>query len=181
MSKIGRKVIVIPEGVDVTINGSHVAVKGTKGALDWSVPAGVFLKMEGNEITVSIQDEAHKNLRGLSRTLISNMIVGVSQGYEKKLLVIGVGYGAQASGKEVIFSLGYAHKVHFPIPEGIEVKTEQDPKGNTIITITGYNKEVVGEVAAKMRLLKKPEPYKGKGIRYIDEFVKIKAGKSAKK
>ena len=137
--------------------------------------------MEGNEITVSIQDEAHKNLRGLSRTLIYNMIVGVSQGYEKKLLVIGVGYGAQASGKEVIFSLGYAHKVHFPIPAGIEVKTEQDPKGNTVITITGHDKALVGEVAAKMRQQKKPEPYKGKGIRYVDEFVKIKAGKSAKK
>lgn len=181
MSKIGRKVIIIPEGVEVAINGSHVAVKGTKGALDWSVPAGVSLKMEGNEITVSIQNDSQKNLRGLSRTLINNMIIGVSQGYEKKLLIIGVGYSAQASGKEVIFSLGYAHKVHFPIPEGIEVITEQDPKGNTVVTIKGYNKEVVGEVAAKMRLLKKPEPYKGKGIRYFDEVVKLKAGKSAKK
>ena len=137
--------------------------------------------MEGNEITVSIDDDSNKNLRGLSRTLINNMIVGVSQGYEKKLLIIGVGYGAQVSGKKVIFSLGYAHKVDFPLPEGVEVVAEQDPKGNTILTITGYNKEVVGEVAAKMRLLKKPEPYKGKGIRYFDEFVKIKAGKSAKK
>jgi large subunit ribosomal protein L6 len=97
------------------------------------------------------------------------------------LLIIGVGYNAQASGKEVIFSLGYAHKVHFPIPEGIEVKTEQDIKGNTVITINGYDKALVGEVAATMRQLKKPEPYKGKGIRYFDEFVKIKAGKSAKK
>jgi len=149
--------------------------------LDWTVPAGVNVKMEGNEITVSIDDDSNKNLRGLSRTLINNMIVGVSQGYEKKLLIIGVGYGAQVSGKKVIFSLGYAHKVDFPLPEGVEVVAEQDPKGNTILTITGYNKEVVGEVAAKMRLLKKPEPYKGKGIRYFDEFVKIKAGKSAKK
>ncbi|MDR0369978.1 MAG: 50S ribosomal protein L6 [Candidatus Peribacteria bacterium] len=181
MSKIGRKLIVVPEGVEVTINGSNVAVKGSKGNLDWSVPAGVKVKMEGKEITVSIDDDTKKNLRGLSRTLINNMIVGVSQGYEKKLLVIGVGYGAQASAKEVIFSLGYAHKVHFPIPSGIEVTTEQDPKGNTVVTIKGYNKEVVGEVAAKMRLLKKPEPYKGKGIRYFDEVVKLKAGKSAKK
>jgi large subunit ribosomal protein L6 len=156
-------------------------VKGAKGNLERTVPAGVLLKKEENEITVSIENDSFKNLRGLSRTLINNMIIGVSQGYEKKLLIIGVGYGAQASGKDVIFSLGYAHKVNFPIPEGIEVKTEQDIKGNTVITINGYDKALVGEVAAKMRQLKKPEPYKGKGIRYSDEFIKLKAGKSAKK
>jgi large subunit ribosomal protein L6 len=156
-------------------------VKGAKGNLERTVPAGVLLKKEENEITVSIENDSFKNLRGLSRTLINNMIVGVSQGYEKKLLIIGVGYNAQASGKEVIFSLGYAHKVNFPIPQGIEVKTEQDIKGNTVITINGYDKALVGEVAATMRQLKKPEPYKGKGIRYFDEFIKLKAGKSAKK
>jgi large subunit ribosomal protein L6 len=181
MSKIGRKNIVILEGVEVNINGSHVAVKGHKGNLERTVPAGVLLNQEANEIIVSIENDSYKNLRGLSRTLINNMIIGVSQGYEKKLLIIGVGYNAQASGNKVIFSLGYAHKVDFPIPAGIEVKTEQDVKGNTVVTITGINKEVVGEVAAKMRQLKKPEPYKGKGIRYFDEFVKIKPGKSAKK
>lgn len=165
----------------MTLTGSHVAVKGAKGNLERTVPAGVLLKKEENEITVSIENDSFKNLRGLSRTLINNMIIGVSQGYEKKLLIIGVGYGAQASGKDVIFSLGYAHKVNFPIPEGIEVKTEQDIKGNTVITINGYDKALVGEVAAKMRQLKKPEPYKGKGIRYSDEFIKLKAGKSAKK
>ncbi|MDR2541014.1 MAG: 50S ribosomal protein L6 [Candidatus Peribacteria bacterium] len=173
--------ITIPAGVEVTLTGSHVAVKGAKGNLERTVPAGVLLKKEENEITVSIENDSFKNLRGLSRTLINNMIIGVSQGYEKKLLIIGVGYGAQASGKDVIFSLGYAHKVNFPIPEGIEVKTEQDIKGNTVITINGYDKALVGEVAAKMRQLKKPEPYKGKGIRYSDEFIKLKAGKSAKK
>ncbi|MDR0859531.1 MAG: 50S ribosomal protein L6 [Candidatus Peribacteria bacterium] len=173
--------ITIPTGVEVTLTGSHVAVKGAKGNLERTVPAGVLLKKEENEITVSIENDSFKNLRGLSRTLINNMIVGVSQGYEKKLLIIGVGYNAQASGKEVIFSLGYAHKVNFPIPQGIEVKTEQDIKGNTVITINGYDKALVGEVAATMRQLKKPEPYKGKGIRYFDEFIKLKAGKSAKK
>ena len=181
MSKIGRKVITIVEGVEVSISGLHVAVKGVKGSLEWTVPEGVILKQEGNEITVSVADDSKKNLRGLARTLINNMIVGVSQGYEKKLLIIGVGYGAQVSGNEVVFSLGYAHKVKFPIPTGIEVKTEQDIKGNTVITINGFDKALVGEVAAKMRQLKKPEPYKGKGIRYFDEFVKLKAGKSAKK
>ncbi|MDR2190273.1 MAG: 50S ribosomal protein L6 [Candidatus Peribacteria bacterium] len=181
MSKIGRKLITIPAGVEVSINDAHITVKGGKGTLEWTVPAGVLLKHEGNEITVSVENDSQKNLRGLSRTLINNMIVGVSQGYEKKLLIIGVGYNAQANGKNVTFSLGYAHKVQFPIPEGIEVKTEQDVKGNTIITITGYDKALVGEIAAKMRQLKKPEPYKGKGIRYFDEYVKIKPGKSAKK
>lgn len=181
MSKIGKKAIVVTDGVEVKIDGSTVSVKGPKGNLSWTVPAGVQVAQEGNEVKVSIEDDSKKNLRGLSRTLIHNMVVGVSQGYEKKLLIIGVGYGAQASGNEVIFSLGYAHKVHFPLPEGITVKTEQDPKGNTVVIIDGISKEMVGEVAAKMRELKKPEPYKGKGIRYFDEFVKIKPGKSAKK
>ncbi|MDR2415800.1 MAG: 50S ribosomal protein L6 [Candidatus Peribacteria bacterium] len=181
MSKIGRKLITIPTGVEVTITGAHVVVKGTKGSLEWTVPTGVLLQQAGDEITVSVENESYKNLRGLSRTLINNMIIGVSQGYEKKLLVIGVGYNAQMNGKNITFSLGYAHKVPFPIPEGIKAETEQDAKGNTVITITGYDKALVGEVAAKIRQLKKPEPYKGKGIRYIDEFVKIKPGKSAKK
>lgn len=160
MSKIGRKLITVPAGVEVNITGDHVAVKGPKGNLEWTLPAGVTAKQEGELIEVKILDDQFKNLRGLSRTLINNMIVGVSEGCMKKLLVMGVGYGAQASGNEVVFSLGYSHKIHFPIPEGIQVKTEQDVKGNTIITIEGISKELVGEIAAKMRLLRKPEPYK---------------------
>lgn len=109
------------------------------------------------------------------------MVEGVSNGYEKKLLIIGVGYSAKIEGNTLILSLGYAHKVNFPIPEAIEIRTEQDPKGNTVVFISGISKELVGEVAAKLRSMKKPEPYKGKGIRYFDEFVKIKPGKSAKK
>lgn len=181
MSKVGRKNIIIPAGVEVKIDGLHVSVKGAKGTLERTLPAGVLLKQEGAEIIVSVENDTYKNLRGLSRTLINNMIVGVSEGYERKLLIIGVGYNAQANGKNVTFSLGYAHKIQFPIPEGIEVKTEQDAKGNTVVTITGIDKQLVGEVTAKMRQLKKPEPYKGKGIRYSDEFVKLKAGKTAKK
>ena len=109
------------------------------------------------------------------------MVEWVTNGYEKKLLIIWVGYSAQVQGKNLVLSLGYAHKVNFPIPEGIEMKTEQDPKGNTVIFVSGISKEQVGEVTAKIRSLKKPEPYKGKGIRYFDEFVKIKPGKSAKR
>lgn len=181
MSKIGRKLITVPENVEVTINGLHVAVKWPKWNLERTMPAGVIAKQDEKMIEVSVESDELKNLRWLSRTLINNMIIGVADGYEKKLLIIWVGYGAQVSGKNVVFSLWYAHKVNFAIPEWLEVKIEQDVKGNTIITINGISKELVGEAAAKMRQLKKPEPYKGKGIRYFDEFVKIKAGKSAKK
>lgn len=181
MSKIGKKPVIIPAGVEVQFSGNHIQVKGSKWTLERDVPAEVKVDMEGSEIKFSIDSDEHKNLRGLSRTIVNNMCVGVSQWYEKRLLIIWVWYGAQVSGQKVIFSLGYAHKVEFPIPQWIEVKAEQDPKWNTILIISGYDKEVVGEVAAKMRQLKKPEPYKGKWIRYIDEVVKLKAGKSAKK
>lgn len=181
MSKIGRKLITIPAGVEVNIDKLHVAVKWAKGNLERTMPVGVIATQNEWQIEVKVESDNLKNLRGLSRTLINNMIVGVSEWYTKKLLIIWVGYGAQVSGNKVIFSLWYAHKVDFPIPAWLEVKTEQDVKWNTIITIIGINKELVGEVAAKMRQLKKPEPYKGKWIRYFDEFVKIKPGKSAKK
>ena len=181
MSKIGKKPVVIPAGVEVQLNGNHIQVKGAKGTLEWDIPAAVTAKVEGSEIQFTIDSDEHKNLWGLSRTIVNNMCVGVSAWYEKKLLIIWVWYWAQVQGQKVIFSLGYAHKVEFPISQWIEVKAEQDPKWNTILIITWHNKEVVGEVAAKMRQLKKPEPYKGKGIRYIDEVVKLKAGKSAKK
>ena len=137
MSKIWKKMIEIPAGVEVVVENNDVTVKWPKGVLSWTLPAGVLVAMEDGSIKVSIEDDSKKNLRWLSRTLIHNMIVGVTQWYEKKLLVIWVWYGAQVSWKEVVFSLGYAHKVNFALPEGIEVKTEQDPKGNTVITITG--------------------------------------------
>ena len=172
MSKIGKKPLVIPQGVEVDLKETAVQVKGPKGTLDLNLPY---------ELVFSILDDQYKNLWGLARTLVANMVEGVSNGYEKKLLIIGVGYSAKVEGKTLVLSLGYAHKVNFPIPEGIEIRTEQDPKGNTVVFISGISKELVGEVAAKVRSMKKPEPYKGKGIRYLDEFVKIKPGKSAKK
>lgn len=132
-------------------------------------------------MTFTIVDDSKKNLWGLSRTLVANMISGVSEGFQKKLLIIGVGYSAKVEGKKLQLSLGFAHKVPYDIPEGIDIQVEQDAKGNTILIISGIDKELVGEVAAKIRGFRKPEPYKGKGIRYFDEFVKIKAGKSAKK
>ncbi len=181
MSKIGKKPLFVPQGVEVELKESSVDVKGAKGALHLDLPYGVKIEKNESELVFSILDDQYKNLWGLVRTLVANMVEGVTNGYEKKLLIIGVGYSAKVEGKNLVLSLGYAHKVNFPIPEGIEMKTEQDPKGNTVVFISGINKELVGEVAAKVRAFKKPEPYKGKGIRYFDEFVKIKPGKSAKK
>lgn len=181
MSKIGKKPLLVPQGVEVELKESSVDVKGAKGALHLDLPYGVKIEKNESELVFSILDDQYKNLWGLVRTLVANMVEGVTNGYEKKLLIIGVGYSAKVEGKNLVLSLGYAHKVNFPIPEGIEMKTEQDPKGNTVVFISGINKELVGEVAAKVRAFKKPEPYKGKGIRYFDEFVKIKPGKSAKK
>ena len=181
MSKIGKKPLVIPQGVEVDLKETVVQVKGPKGTLDLNLPYGVKVEKNESELVFSILDDQYKNLWGLARTLVANMVEGVSDGYEKKLLIIGVGYSAKVEGKTLVLSLGYAHKVNFPIPEGIEIRTEQDPKGNTVVFISGISKELVGEVAAKVRSMKKPEPYKGKGIRYFDEFVKIKPGKSAKK
>ncbi len=181
MSKIGKKPLLVPQGVEVELKESSVDVKGAKGALHLDLPYGVKIEKNESELVFSILDDQYKNLWGLVRTLVANMVEGVTNGYEKKLLIIGVGYSAKVEGKNLVLSLGYAHKVNFPIPEGIEVRTEQDPKGNTVVFVSGISKELVGEVAAKVRAFKKPEPYKGKGIRYFDEFVKIKPGKSAKK
>ena len=181
MSKIGKKPLSIPQGVEVELAESSVKVTGPKGTLSLNIPYGVKIEKNESELVFSILEDQYKNLWGLVRTLVSNLVVGVSQGYEKKLLIIGVGYSAKLEGKTLVLSLGFAHKVNYQIPEGIDMKSEQDPKGNTVIFISGINKELVGEVAAKVRAYKKPEPYKGKGIRYFDEFVKIKPGKSAKK
>lgn len=160
MSKIGKKPLLVPQGVEVELKESSVDVKGAKGALHLDLPYGVKIEKNESELVFSILDDQYKNLWGLVRTLVANMVEGVTNGYEKKLLIIGVGYSAKVEGKNLVLSLGYAHKVNFPIPEGIEMKTEQDPKGNTVVFISGINKELVGEVAAKVRAFKKPEPYK---------------------
>lgn len=181
MSKIGKKPLVIPQGVEVALAESSVKVTGPKGTLSLNLPYGVKIEKNESELVFSILGDEYKNLWGLVRTLVANLVEGVSNGYEKKLLIIGVGYSAKLEGRTLVLSLGFAHKVNYQIPEGIDMKVEQDPKGNTVVFISGISKELVGEVAAKVRAYKKPEPYKGKGIRYFDEFVKIKPGKSAKK
>lgn len=180
MSKIWKKPIVIPEWVEVSIENNIVKLKGSKWELSETILDCVKVNKEENTIITSINNEDNKKFRGLSRTLIANMIEWVTQWYQKKLMIIGVGYGAQVQGTNLLLSLGLSHKVNYTIPQGISITAEQDPKWNTILTLNWIDKQLLWEVAAKIRSYKTPEPYKGKGIRYIDEVIKLKAGKSAK-
>ncbi|MBO7333989.1 MAG: 50S ribosomal protein L6 [Lachnospiraceae bacterium] len=179
MSRIGRMPIAIPAGVTVDIaENNKVTVKGPKGTLERVLPKEMEIKLEGADITVSRPNDLKKmkSLHGLTRTLINNMVTGVSAGYEKKLEVNGVGYRAAKSGKKLTLSLGYSHPVEMEDPEGIETVVE----GNTI-TVKGIDKEKVGQFAAEIRDKRRPEPYKGKGIKYADEVIRRKEGKTGKK
>ena len=180
MSRIGRLPIDIPQGVEVKIEeGNKVTVKGPKGTLEKNLPVEMEIKLEDNQIVVSRPNDLKKmkSLHGLTRSLIANMVTGVSQGYEKKLEINGVGYRAQKKGKEITFILGFSHPVAMTDPEGIE--TEMD--GQNIIIVKGIDKEKVGQYAAEIRELRKPEPYKGKGIKYADEVIRRKVGKTGAK
>ena len=180
MSRIGRMPIAIPAGVTVTIaENNKVTVKGPKGTLERVLPKGIEIKVDGDVVNVSRPDETKrmKSLHGLSRTLINNMVIGVTEGYAKKLEVNGVGYRAQKSGKTLNLSLGYSHPVDMVDPEGIEVEV---PDQATII-VKGIDKEKVGQYAAEIRSKREPEPYKGKGIKYADEVIRRKVGKTGKK
>ena len=179
MSRIGRLPIEIPAGVTVDIaEGNKVTVKGPKGTLERVLVPEMDIKMEDGHIVVSRPNDLKrmKSLHGLTRTLIKNMVVGVTAGYEKKLEVNGVGYRAAKAGNKLTLSLGYSHPVEMTDPEGIETKVD----GN-IITVSGINKEKVGQYAAEIREKRKPEPYKGKGIKYSDEVIRRKVGKTGKK
>ncbi len=183
MSRIWRKPIEIPEGVNVDINQNEksITVKWPKGQLVYIWPDGVNVELQDKNIVVSIKDDTYKNLWWLVRTLINNMVIGVTQGFEKKLLVVGTWYNAKLQWKKLILNLGYSHPVEHQIPEGINISLEKDPKGNDIIIIQWIDKQKVWQEAAVIRSYRKPEPYKGKGVRYIDEVIKLKAGKAAKK
>lgn len=181
MSKIGKKPIALPSGVTVTIDNSVVTVKGPKGSLSYTLLAGVNASVVDNTVVTSVDSEDKWNLWGLTRTLIQNMAIGVSEWYTKKLHVLWVWFTAKTAGQKLALSLGFSHPVEYPLPTGIAASVEKDAKGNDIITLTWIDKQLVGETAAKIRKLKEPEPYKGKGIRYIDETIKLKAGKAAKK
>lgn len=180
MSRIGRMPITVPAGVDVKIaDGNVITVKGPKGTLTKNLHPDMMIKQEGNEILVSRPSEikAHKALHGLTRTLLNNMIVGVTEGYEKTLEVNGVGYRAQLQGKNLLMNLGYSHPVEMVPADGITIEV---PNPNAVI-IKGIDKQVVGEFAAKVREKRLPEPYKGKGIKYADEHIRRKEGKTGGK
>ncbi len=180
MSRVGKSPIQIPVGVDVKIQGTLVSVKGPKGELRWNIPAGVGLSMKDKVLLVTRDDESKqlKALHGTARNIIANMVTGTSSGYSKVLDITGVGYRAQVQGKKIVFTLGYSHPVEFHLPEGI--KAEVDKK-QTQITLQGFDKHLLGQVAANIRGLKTPDIYKGKGIRYTNEFIKLKVGKAGKK
>lgn len=179
MSRIGKKPVAIPAGVTVEVNGNTIVVKGAKGELSYAHLPEVTVVVNDAEVVVErINDEQESRARhGLTRQLINNMVIGVSEGYEKKLEIIGVGYKAQAKGKTVTLNLGHSHPIEYKAPEGIDIS--QDEKNKQILIIKGINKEDVGQAAADIRSYRPPEPYKGKGVRYVDEHVIRKAGKAA--
>lgn len=178
MSRIGRKPIPIPSGVDITLSGNHITVKGPKGTLQQDLPRDMIIKNEDGTITVErpTEQRQHRSLHGLTRSLIANMVQGVTEGYKKDLEIQGVGYRAAAKGKDLEFALGFSHPVTVQAPEGISFEVPAPTK----ITVSGADKQAVGQVAAEIRALRPPDSYKGKGIRYAGEFVRKKAGKAAK-
>jgi len=180
MSRIGKAPITVPGGVDVTINGATVSVKGPKGALSRTLPGAITVRQDDGQLLVERPDDERDNraLHGLSRTLVSNMVVGVTEGFTKELEIIGVGYRAEAQGPEKLrLALGFSHPVLLDAPAGITFEVPSQ----TRVIVRGIDKELVGQVAANIRSIRKPEPYKGKGVRYLGEKVRRKAGKTGKK
>jgi large subunit ribosomal protein L6 len=178
MSRIGRLPITVPSGVDVTIDGRNVTVKGPKGTLSRSLHPDITVSREDASIVVTrpTEQKSHKQLHGLTRTLVNNMVVGVTDGYRKGLEITGVGYRATLSGRKLQLNLGYSHQVEIDPPEGISFELENP----TRLSVVGIDKELVGQIAAKVRSTRKPEPYKGKGVRYAGEYIRRKAGKAGK-
>ena len=178
MSRIGKKPIIMPQGTKLELKDNEVLVTGPKGALKRPLLERLRVNIDGNTVTVTRESEEKriKGFHGLMRTLISNMVEGVDKGFERKLEIIGIGYRAEVQGNNVIFYLGYSHPITFELPEGISAQIEKQ----TLLTIRGINKELIGETAAKMRALRKPDVYKNKGVKYADEVLKKKAGKSGK-
>ena len=178
MSRIGKQPVAGPAGVDVSIDGQHVTVKGPKGTLEHTVAEPIAVKLEDGAVSVTRPDDERtsRSLHGLTRTLIDNMVVGVTQGYSKAMEIVGTGYRVVAKGGDLEFSLGYSHTILVKAPEGITFTVESP----TRFSVNGIDKQQVGELAANIRKLRKPEPYKGKGVRYADEVVRRKAGKAGK-
>ena len=182
MSRIGKLPVNLPKGVTVSISDANVvSVKGPLGELHQTVNKDLKVELVGNEIIVSRPSDSkeHKSLHGLYRALINNMVVGVSEGYKKNLELVGVGYRAEAKGQNLEMSLGFSHEVIFQLPEEVKVATKTERRANPIITLTSIDKQLIGHVVAKIRSLRPPEPYKGKGIKFVGEQLRRKAGKSA--
>ena len=180
MSRIGKKPIDIPAGVDVKLLGDSIKVKGPKGELQWSLPAGAKASLAENKILVERENDLKKNraLHGLSRNLVANMVTGVTTGYQRVLEIVGVGYRAQVQGSKIIVALGYSHPIEFNLPDGITAAVDQK---QTQITLTGIDKQKIGQIAANLKTLRKTDIYKGKGIRYAGQRLKLKVGKTGKK
>jgi len=176
VSRIGKKPIEKPEGVTVTVQENTVSVQGPKGVLTLGIPAGIEVQVEDNQvlITRASDEKEHRALHGLTRALLANMVEGVTKGFEKRLDLVGVGYRAQVQGRKLVLSVGYSHPVEVDPPQGIEIEVPAPTK----IVVKGIDKQQVGEMAARIRAIRRPEPYKGKGIKYENEVVRRKAGKA---
>jgi large subunit ribosomal protein L6 len=186
MSRIGKKAITLPKGVTVTIHERELEVKGPKGTLKTPIPKGISFSLEGDELRAERTAEDQAALHGLARALANNAILGVSEGFTKQMDVVGVGYKADVQAKRIVFSLGYSHPIEFPLPDGVEAKAERlTTKSNiqqyqTTLTLASIDKQKLGQVAAEMYQLRKPDAYKGKGIRYAGASIKLKPGKTGK-
>lgn len=180
MSRIGKKPVDIPSGVNITLLDNTIKVKGPKGELEWAHPYGTKVSIADSSVIVERLDDTKKNraLHGLTRNLISNMVTGVTTGYQRVLDIVGVGYRAQIQGKKIVMTLGYSHPVEFQLPDGIAAAVDQK---QTQITLTGIDKQKIGQTAANLRFLRRPDAYKGKGVRYSGERLKLKVGKTGKK
>ena len=179
MSRVGRKPIPLPQGVKVEVRGNTVAVQGPKGKLEAFIPSGIKLENKDGHLNALRENDSQSALHGLVRALVANAVNGVTKGWAKELEIVGIGYRAELKGKNtVVFSLGYSHPIEFPLPSGIEVAV--DPK-QTRLTVSGVDRQKVGQIAADMRALRPPDPYKNKGVRYVGERLKKKVGKTGAK
>lgn len=186
MSRVGKKPITIPSGVTVTINAGEMEVKGPKGTLNTPIPQGVTFKQEDGTLIAERESNDQAAFHGLARALANNAVVGVTEGFTKDLDIVGVGYKADVQGKKIVFALGYSHPIEYPLPPGIDAKAERVPTKTSInqyqttITLTSIDKQKLGQVAAELNRLRKPDAYKGKGVRYADKFYRLKPGKTGK-
>ncbi len=186
MSRVGKKPITIPSDVTVTINDSEMQVKGPKGTLSTPIPSGVSFKQEDGTLIAERKSDDQAAFHGLARALANNAVVGVTEGFKKEMDIVGVGYKADVQGKKIVFALGYSHPIEYALPDGIEAKAERVGTKTSInqyqttITLSGIDKQLLGQVAAELNRLRKPDAYKGKGVRYADKFYRLKPGKTGK-